>query len=220
MGTTIKLLGTTSPLVNQLWQFKLFVEALDVTGANTIIDRLMFFFNDLCPPVLPSGIMKMGREKDHHIAITVGDFDGSLDRFEDRFQKFKTENEGKVETYEVEKPIEQAAVTSFRFIAAPAFRTYCVGMGLQGVSVDYALPKNHGEVPVLPSSNQPVKRMRYSHFACNVVHEDLAYAPGVDTHAAKMELKRVVDNGCHGKLPAGKFFTSFHSIVRFVLTHF
>ena len=212
MGTTIKLLGTTSALVNKLWEFKLWVEALDVTGASTIMDKLMFLFNPIFPPVLPSTIMKMGREKDHHIAITIGDFDGSLNRFEERFAKFQSENEGKVETYEVQKPMEKAGVTSFRFIAAPAFRTYCVGMGLQGVSVDYALPKNHGEVPVLPTTNQPVKRMRYSHFACNVVHEDLAYDPGVDTHAAKMELKGVVDHDCHGKLPAGKFGLHNHLI--------
>jgi D-lactate dehydrogenase len=44
--------------------------------------------------------------------------------------------------------------------------------------------------------------MRYSHFGCNVVHEDLAYEEGVDTHEAKMGLKSVVDHECKGKLPA------------------
>ena len=38
-----------------------------------------------------------------------------------------------------------------------------------------------------------VLRMRYSHFGCNVVHEDLAFAQGVDTHAAKMSLKHEVE---------------------------
>lgn len=44
--------------------------------------------------------------------------------------------------------------------------------------------------------------MRYSHFACNVVHEDIAFPPGVDVHAAKMELKKTVEHNCGGKLPA------------------
>ena len=51
------------------------------------------------------------------------------------------------------------------------------------------------------SSVKPLKRMRYSHFGCNVVHEDIAFALGVDTHKEKMALKRAVeDEG--GKLPA------------------
>jgi D-lactate dehydrogenase len=44
--------------------------------------------------------------------------------------------------------------------------------------------------------------MRYSHFACNVVHEDLAYPLEVDAMQAKIGLKKTVENLCHGKLPA------------------
>ena len=43
--------------------------------------------------------------------------------------------------------------------------------------------------------------MRYSHFGCNVVHEDLAYPLGSDTHSAKLSLKYSVEN-LGGKLPA------------------
>ena len=53
-----------------------------------------------------------------------------------------------------------------------------------------------------PDGPQPAARMRYSHFGCNVVHEDLAYAQGVDTHEAKMEFKHIVDEVCHGRLPS------------------
>jgi D-lactate dehydrogenase len=43
--------------------------------------------------------------------------------------------------------------------------------------------------------------MRYSHFGCNVVHEDIAFSLGVDTHKEKMTLKHIVE--LHGgKLPA------------------
>jgi D-lactate dehydrogenase (quinone) len=202
MGNVIKVLGPASPVVSKLWNIKLWIEGLNVRGASTIVDNLFYWFNPIFPPVLPKKIMEMGRAKDHHIGTTVGDYDGSLDRFESRFAKFQQDNPDKIDVYECTTAIEKASVSSFRFIAAPAFRTYCVGACLQGVSVDYALPKNHGEEPQLPSANMPTKRLRYSHFACNVVHEDLAYEQGVDTHEAKMELKRTVDHVCKGKLPA------------------
>jgi D-lactate dehydrogenase len=61
---------------------------------------------------------------------------------------------------------------------------------------------NGGLVPPLPTSAAtPLKRMRYSHLGCNVVHEDVAYALGVDTHKEKMLLKHVVEEQ-GGKLPA------------------
>ena len=41
----------------------------------------------------------------------------------------------------------------------------------------------------------------YSHFGCNVFHEDIAFRPGVDAHAAKIELKHAVER-MGGKLPA------------------
>jgi D-lactate dehydrogenase len=44
--------------------------------------------------------------------------------------------------------------------------------------------------------------MRYSHFACNVVHEDLAYPLDVDAMQAKLDLKKTVEHSFDGKLPA------------------
>ena len=54
----------------------------------------------------------------------------------------------------------------------------------------------------MENNQQPLKRLRYSHFGCNVVHEDIAFALGVDTHSAKMYIKKQVENQCRGKLPA------------------
>ena len=203
MGHIIKYFGSASPVVSAGWAIKLKVEALNIRGAATFPDTFQYFANSFLPAVLPKKIMDMGKARDHHVATTVGDFDGSLDRFEERFADFKKKYEGKFDVHECTTASEKNGVTAFRFIAAAAFKTYCVGTGLQGFSVDYALPKNQSYSPELPkSSAQPIKRMRYSHFACNVVHEDLAYAQGVDTHAAKMELKHVVDEDCKGRLPA------------------
>ena len=198
MGHFIKFFGSASPLVGAGWAIKLKVEALNIRGAATLPDAVQYFVNGIFPAVLPKQIMNMGRDRDHHIAATVGDYNGSLGRFEERFAKFCKENEGKIDVHGCTTASEKNGVTAFRFIAAATFKTYCVGMGLQGISVDYALPKNHGSSPKLPESNKPVKRMRYSHFGCNVYHEDLAYEQGVDTHEAKTELKHVVDEDCKG----------------------
>jgi len=202
MGHLIKFFGSASPVVSAGWAIKLKIEALDVRGAATFPDTVQYYMNSFLPAVLPKEIMNMGYDRDHHIATTVGDFNGSLGRFEERFAKFYKENEGKVDVRECTTNSEKNGVTAFRFIAAAAFRTYCVGTGLQGYSVDYALPKKDSSSPILPESNPPVKRMRYSHFLCNVVHEDLAYEQGVDTHASKMGLKHVVDQAYNGRLPA------------------
>eukprot|EP00957_Ditylum_brightwellii_P066143 5018996-Ditylum_brightwellii.AAC.1 len=70
-------------------------------------------------------------------------------------------------------------------------RCRCVGNGLDGISVDYALPKDERQLPVPPEG--VVHRCIYGHFGCNVIHDDLAVKPGVDPHDAKMSLKLVVE---------------------------
>ena len=68
--------------------------------------------------------------------------------------------------------------------------------------MDYALPKNFREEPPKGTpSSPPVARLRYGHFGCNVVHEDLAFDPRVDVPAAKKNLKAAIE-GVGGKLPA------------------
>lgn len=169
-------------------------------------DKILFWLNPVMPSILPAPIMKMGKEKDHHVAITVGDFDGSLERFLQRMQAFKEEKKGDIDVYECHSKVEEKSMTAFRFVAAPAFRTYCVGNGVQGFSVDYALPGNMGQIPPLYSSDSKgpmqLKRMRYSHFGCNVVHEDIAFGPDVDIESIKYQLKKSVEEKCRGRLPA------------------
>jgi len=122
--------------------------------------------------------------------MTVGDFSrqedestsgngGSMERLLDRLQKFASKNgPEKIVIHDCSN--KKSALDAFRFVAATAFRTWCVGEGAQGISVDYALPKNGGSAPPTNSdpdspalATKPIKRMRYSHFGCNVVHEDL-----------------------------------------------
>jgi len=198
----IKLVGTSSSVVKSLWGIKQWMEGLPFESAPYICDKFLYSINNWVPASLPAPIIKMGTERDHHIAMTVGEYgDGSMERLLDRLQKFASKNgRAKIEIYECRSPSEADCLTAFRFVAAPAFKTWCIGEGMQGFSVDYALPKNAGTAP--PLSSQPVKRMRYSHFGCNVVHEDLAYPMDVNAMQAKMDLKYTVEKDCRGKLPA------------------
>lgn len=203
-------------MIKFLWDVKMRVEGLPFDWAPTIVDKILWWTNGLTPAILPSRMMEAGRNMDHHIAMTVGEFGGgTLDRLVERMDKFvEKSGEEKVKVFECASKGEETSLTAFRFVAATAFRTWCVGNDAQGISVDYALPKNGGRTPALAkqggertaddasSAAVPIKRMRYSHFGCNVVHEDVAYGPDVDVHEAKMALKGSVEHGCGGRLPA------------------
>ena len=235
-------IGTTSPLVRQGWDIKVQIEALP--GMGKIPDQIQYLINNLLPPVVPKSVMELSKKYDHHILITVGNYDDDEDddgsvgggsgtdavkSFEDRLEKFrnneKNNNDKMMDVQELTSQSMKDGVNAFRYIAAGAFETYCVGTNLQGISVDYGLPKNRSAAPILTSlddnnnkgkesekeeegnrlssqQQQPIVRMRYSHFGCNVVHEDLAYEQGVDTHRAKMALKKIVDEECGGRLPS------------------
>lgn len=200
MGNMIKLVGTTSPTLRKMWNVKLWIESLPFAGAPLWVDSMLHTVNPIWPAILPNNIMKTGRSMDHHISMTVGDYgNGSMDRILERMEKFKSQHESMV-VHEC-TPKQVPSLSAFRFVAAPAFRTWCVGNGVQGFSVDYALPKNGGTAPPLETAS-PVKRMRYSHFGCNVVHEDLAFDQGVDIDEIKYALKKTVEHECGGKLPA------------------
>lgn len=211
LGNMIKVIGIGS-IVGALWNLKLKIEALPFESAPLICDKILHVLNNFTPTILPSRFMDSGRKMDHHVSMTVGEYgDGTLDRLLNRMQSFASRNGSeKVMIQECRGSMEERSLNAFRFVAAPAFRTWCVGEGVQGFSVDYALPKSGGSVPDLgPRKGEegmkpavPLKRMRYSHFGCNVVHEDLAYGLDVDIHAAKMELKQQVEKGSGGRLPA------------------
>jgi D-lactate dehydrogenase len=201
-GMCIKMLGTTSPVLTTMWNAKVAFEALPIPGASKAADRFMYAVNQIVPALLPANVMETGRAMDHHLTLQVGEFgDGNMLRLLKRMQDFASTH-GRDKIMILDCSDEAHALDAFRFVAAIAFRTWCIGNGVQGISVDYALPKNGGTAPVLNSDAKPIMRMRYSHFGCNVVHEDLAYAKDVDVLKAKHDLKHIVDCQCGGKLPA------------------
>jgi len=202
MANLIKVVGVGS-FVGILWDVKLKISAMPFEGADLLCDQLLYRLNDFTPAILPTRFLETGRKMDHHMALTIGEFgEGEMDRCLERMAKFEKENDGQIVIQKCQSSSEEMSLTAFRFVAAPAFRTWCVGNNVQGFSVDYAMPKNSEEVPSLEKNGAvPIKRMRYSHFGCNVVHEDLAYDLGVDVHAVHLGLKSSV-SGCNGRLPA------------------
>merc|ERR1712166_670048 len=98
--------------------------------------------------------------------------DGEVKALERRLEQFVASRApGEVKYHACTEAKEKTRATLFRFAVAPAFRTYCVGLGMQGLSIDCALPKNHISCPPLPEAQYPLeKRLVYSHFGCNVYH--------------------------------------------------
>lgn len=194
-------LGFGAPL-RAFWNLKLRIESLP--GCSTLPDSILYCINWALPRALPETLHTVGTECDHNLLITVADYDGPqgdgrIEAMKDRIDAFSASADSGVRVHAC-NDTDAAAVTRFRFAAAPAFRTWCVGRGAQGVSIDYALPKNYSGAPGFLGV-EPEVRMRYSHFGCNVVHEDVAFAPGVDAHAAKMTMKAEVE-ALGGRLPA------------------
>ena len=185
-------------MLKWMWDVKIKFEGLPIPMAGILADKALFHLNPLCPNALPSPVRSLTDKHDHHLLVTVGEYGGGEEaRFRQRLATFAKANRVSVHQCTAD---ETPWVSYFRFAAAPAFKTWCVGRGLEGVSVDYALPKAEREAPELPEGSAAL-RMRYSHFGCNVVHEDIAFQPGVDAHASKMALKHSVED-MGGKLPA------------------
>ena len=154
----ISLVGIGSTL-KTLWDLKIKFEALPIPYSTMIADKALFLLNPLCPNALPAKVRELTAKHDHHLLITVGDFGhGEDERFSNRLAAFSATNAVSVHTCTSD---ETPWVSYFRFAAAPAFRTWCIGNGLEGVSVDYALPKGESDAPALPADSAAL-RMRYA----------------------------------------------------------
>jgi D-lactate dehydrogenase len=183
-------------VTGQVW-----VESLPVPFAKTLIDTMLFHLNWLLPCQLPPAVAAVALKYDHNLLIECADYgDGEAAAFEAKLTKLAADR-GSIVYYRCADDAEVQAVKRFRFVGNPSFRTWCVGHGLQGLSVDYALPKRFEEVPELLNAAPAVKRMRYGHYGCNVIHESLAFAPGVDVKAEKAAIKRRLE-ALGGVLPA------------------
>jgi D-lactate dehydrogenase len=186
------------PTLKALWDVKLKFEALPIPFAPVAADKALFLVNPLLPSTLPARIKELTAAHDHHLLIDVGDFGGGeSSRFFEKLERWRALHPVEVH---VCSPSEQQAVNHFRFAAAAAFRTWCVGSGLEGFSTDYALPKNEAGIPDM-DVDKVALRMRYSHFGCNVVHEDVCVKPGVDVDQIHHDLKHAVE-AISGRLPA------------------
>lgn len=202
---SIERLGIGEKL-SQAWAVKLFVESLPLPLCATMPDKLLYLVNDALPASLPPVIHAMGKKADHHLLVSLGEFgSGNMERTVKRLASFRARREGEGVSVHVCSDADTPKVNYFRFAAAPAFRTWCVGRGSQGLSIDYAQAKHDITAPdfskVLQTAETPLVRMRYAHLGCNVVHEDIAFASGVDVLACKDKIKKEVE-AKGGMLPA------------------
>lgn len=186
-----------------LWNMKLMVEMIPLPFTGVICDKFLYWFNNVVPEPLPPALKQLGKEYDHHLLMEFAEYSqGEVDRLFEALDNFVASKPSGQVKYHVCQGWEEGRAGLFRFVVAPAFRTYCIGKGLQGLSIDYALPKKHTSFPALPEKEYPiVNRWIYSHFGCNVYHEDIVYGPTIDVDAAKLEVKHAVED-TGGKLPA------------------
>mmetsp|Transcript_114751 Transcript_114751/g.335550 ORF Transcript_114751/g.335550 Transcript_114751/m.335550 type:complete len:691 (-) Transcript_114751:42-2114(-) len=189
--------------IGYLWEVKRFVETLPIPFAGIIPDKFMWWFNNIFPSSLPKALRDLGEEFDHHMLIDFAEYTpGEVEALQGLLDKFvASKPEGHVKYHICSDPSTQLRANLFRFVMAIAFRVYCTGTGMQGLSIDYAMPKNFTEYPTLPKQYPIAKRCVYSHFGCNVYHEDLVFGPDVDVEEAKHAIKHAIEDA-GGKLPA------------------
>jgi len=197
----IEVVGMSN--VGPLWNLKLMIEGLPIPCAGIICDKMLWWLNNLLPESLPKPLMDLGRAYDHHMLVEFAEYnDGEVEKLEALLQKFvDAQPAGSVGYHYCTTPQEISRAMLFRFAVQPAFRTYCIGKGLQGLIIDYAMPKDFPEYQKLPEEHPVHKRCLCAHFGCNVYHESIMFGPEVDVHAAKKDIKRAIE-ASGGKLPA------------------
>jgi len=163
-------------------------------------DTALYLSGKLVPPsfILPKSILK-DRGNNHHVLLDISEYgSGEMGELKQRLDKYLEEHKEVKAVKLTKKEVVKSNI--FRFTNAAAFKIYCLLTKRPGVSLDYALRKNHcDEYPAIPA---PVhKRMIYGHFGCNVVHDDVCFEMGVDPHRVKYEVKKVIEQG-GGLLPA------------------
>ena len=123
------------PTLKALWDAKIRFEALPIPFAGIVADKLLFWFNPVLPNALPGPIRNMTDQHEHHLIVTVGEFgDGEAERFSRRLSIFEALHPGATVVHRCTTD-ETPWVSYFRFAAAPAFRTWCIGRGSHSARV-------------------------------------------------------------------------------------
>lgn len=201
----LRLLGISPPL-QTLFDIKKRVESLPIPGFDRIGDKFFYYVNPLLPNSLSSQIYKCGQHYDHNLLITIDDYgNGGYDRLLAKLDSFARTHAGNGDVQLIKcTETEGRDATYFRFVMGSAYRAYCAGRGLKGLSVDYALPKNYRGIPSLKDAgvSVPDKRMRVSHFGCAVFHEEIMFQQtALPIEAEKLLVKKAIEE-IGGALPA------------------
>ena len=154
------------------------------------------------------------------LIIQNDDFDGSRSRLRKRLDEFINDAPaGSIVLHECKDAEEIKRIKNFRFAAAPAFRTFCIGSGLHGVSFDFALPKNFSSSVILePNDCSPLLvKMMYGHFGCSVYHYDVAFkGDSARAKELKVKEKELERNWKYWVVRCSIFFFSKNGMVKLV----
>jgi D-lactate dehydrogenase len=155
-------------------------------GSHGFSDRLMQRISTFIPDHLPARLCEYRDRFEHHLMLrvtdeTVVEVAGILDRI----------LQGTSGAYFACTEHEGQAAFLHRFAAAGAavrYRTMHPAEVEDIVALDFALPRNAQDwcIDVVEDDRRHVIHdLRYGHFFCHVIHEDLIVARGADTMAIK-----------------------------------
>lgn len=165
----IKLMGLDGTMLGKMWALKTAIESLPVPFADVLPDTVLYYANSLFPHVLPPRVRELTRQHQHHLLIVLADYgkgeDAELLRRVKDFAAEPSRAKGAAPSaathiFECESGADALMLNRFRFSVAAAFRTWCVGKGVQGLSLDYALPKGERSAPPMPAGMEFVRRLR------------------------------------------------------------
>uniref|UniRef100_A0A0G4H3Q1 FAD-binding PCMH-type domain-containing protein n=1 Tax=Chromera velia CCMP2878 TaxID=1169474 RepID=A0A0G4H3Q1_9ALVE len=207
----INQLGLYNDALRQLFGVKAWFESLPFPGALQLPNKILSFISPLFPPPLASEVEDLRKSFSHHLLIDLGDYGHKEDeQLQDRILSFVEEENAKAEEegrgpaagiYESVSSDESKQLAIFRFVAAAAFQMWADVQGACTLSLDYALPKNEEAEPPLPV--KALRRLRYAHYGCNVVHDDIAFPASAekDIKKIKAEIRKTVEE-MGGRLPS------------------
>lgn len=181
----IKLLGTRRLPV--LYQVKARIDALvqrEGRAPSSFSDRILQWLSGLVPNHLPARLRQYRDAYEHHLLLRVSQdsVEQTLHYLESRFPSASGD------FFACSDP-EGTAAFLHRFAAAGAavrYRTMHPDTVEDIVALDFALPRNAEDwcVDVAGEDRNVVLHdLRYGHFFCHVIHEDLIVARGADPFA-------------------------------------
>ena len=194
LSILIKFFGTNA--INKLFSLKLILDNFlsKIIKKGNISDKLIQFFCDLIPPILPKRIQHFTRKYQHHLILKMENsgIEEARNFLEKSFNKkigswFEC-NDNEAKLAEINRFVTAAAVIRKKNILGNKTGTI--------LALDIALRRNEQEwFEILPKtiSSDIYDALYYGHFFCHVMHHDYILKSGVSAEITKKKMLKILD---------------------------